>query len=375
MTEASSRLDGIRGPAEPTKHNARTIAALTSNPGCARRRVLDAAGVDKKALAEHLGAPAPFGDSPFALARGNVFESIVKANGAAELIRLLREMLDLSLPEVAYHALDNVAGRESLDTRHRRSVQLLREAARSAEDSGTLFAHPLLRLDVGGRAVYLEPDLIAFQIAGRFHIVEIKSFPVIDRRAEPEKVAAAAIQSAVYVMAMRDFVASLGHDPEIVSHDVVLVCPRDFSNTPTAALIDVRKQLTTLRRQLDRLENLDSILGVLPPGLTLELRPDSTGARTRPVGELDEALKHLEPRYAPECLSVCEMSLRCREESQGRTEALGRSVQEQLGGIEFASEVLSLAAGTRPPSIHEEEAARMLRAAHRLRSQCLGETA
>jgi hypothetical protein len=368
-------LDGIRGPVEPTKHNARTIAALTSNPGCTRRRVLDTAGIDKQALAQHLGAPAPFGASPFALARGNAFEVLVKANGCAELVRMLREQLGLPLPEVAYDDLNSVAGHESLETRHRRSAQLLSRAARSAEDAGTLFDHPLLRMDIGGRAVYLEPDLIAFRIGHRFHVVEIKSFPMIDRSADPGKVAAAAIQSAVYVMALRDFVRRLGLDTDVVSHDVVLVCPKDFSNVPTAALIDVRRQLTILQRQLSRLEDLGPLLESLPPDFTLDLRPDDSGRPTRSAGEVSDALKHLEARYAPDCLSTCEMSYLCRAEATGRTEALGRTVQEQLGGIELVSEVLALAVGTRMPSVHEAESARMLRAAERLRTDCLGETA
>ena len=31
-----------------------------------------------------------------------------------------------------------------------------------------MFDHPLLRLEVGGRHAFLEPDLIAFQLHGRF---------------------------------------------------------------------------------------------------------------------------------------------------------------------------------------------------------------
>ena len=60
-------------------HNARTIAALTSNPGCARRAVMDAAGVDKERPARHVGFPAKFGQSRFAITRGNAFEAQVKA--------------------------------------------------------------------------------------------------------------------------------------------------------------------------------------------------------------------------------------------------------------------------------------------------------
>ena len=45
-----ARLDRLRGPVAPRRHNARTIAALTGNPGCTRRAVLDGAGVDKMIL-------------------------------------------------------------------------------------------------------------------------------------------------------------------------------------------------------------------------------------------------------------------------------------------------------------------------------------
>ena len=82
------RLDRIRGAIAPRNHNARTIAALTGNPGCARRAVLDAAGVDKQRLAAHVGFPASFGQSPFAITRGNAFEAQVKANGVVEWLKV-----------------------------------------------------------------------------------------------------------------------------------------------------------------------------------------------------------------------------------------------------------------------------------------------
>ena len=81
-----SALDRLRGPGPGKRHNARTIAALTANPGCSRRAVLDAAGVDKPKLAQHIGFPASFGQSRFALARGNGFEAMLKADGCALLL-------------------------------------------------------------------------------------------------------------------------------------------------------------------------------------------------------------------------------------------------------------------------------------------------
>jgi hypothetical protein len=80
---ADARLDRLRGRALPVNHNARTIAALAANPGCPRRALMDAAGVDKQKIAAHIGYPAPFGQSRFAITRGNAFEAQVKGNGAA----------------------------------------------------------------------------------------------------------------------------------------------------------------------------------------------------------------------------------------------------------------------------------------------------
>ena len=71
---------------------------------------MDAAGIDKQRLAAYIGYPAPFGQSRFALGRGNAFEAQVKANGCAELLRLLREHLGLPIPEVSYDNLDDVGG-------------------------------------------------------------------------------------------------------------------------------------------------------------------------------------------------------------------------------------------------------------------------
>lgn len=371
VSTTERRLDRIRGAVEARAHNARTIAALTSNPGCARRAVMDAAGVDKARLASHLGVPAPYGQSQFAITRGNAFEAQVKADGCAELLRLLRERLHLPIPEVAYDDLDEVGGNASRELRHARSRALLGRAATGAEDAGTLFDHPLLRLAVGGRWVYLEPDLIAFQLAGTFRVVEIKSFAVVDGQADGDSVAAAAVQSAVYVLALRRLMRDLGHDPGVVSHDVVLVCPENFANRPVAVLLDVRKQLTVLERQLSRLARIDTILDGLPAGLTVDLVADEAGAPTRSASEVAEALRQVDARYAPECLATCELCYFCRDEAQGTTSALGRTVREELGGVELVDTALGLAAGTLAPSDEQVEAAAVLRAAARLRIECL----
>jgi hypothetical protein len=375
VNDLEARLHRIRGAVQPRSHNARTIAALTSNPGCARRAIMDAAGVDKQRVAARTGFPAPFGQSQFAIGRGNAFEAQVKANGCAELLRLLRDHLELPIPEVSYDNLDEVGGHTGLEIRHTMTRALLARSARSGGDAGTLFDHPMLRIQVGGRPVYLEPDLIAFRLRDYFYVVEIKSFSVIDGQADGDKVGAAVIQSAVYVLALRELLAELGIGPEAVADEVVLVCPENFSNRPTAALLDVRKQLTVLRRQLSRLARIDSLVDLLPSELTFDLHLDRSGVPHRPPRELAEAVRIVPAKYAPECLASCEMCFFCRDEARGTTATLGREVRDELGAVDLVGTALGLADGTLTPAGDQAEAAALLRAAARLRRECLGGTA
>jgi hypothetical protein len=329
----------------PRRHNARTIAALTSNPGCKRRAVIDAAGIDKSALAKAVEFPAAYGQSQFAITRGNAFETRMKADGCAELLRLLRETLDIELPgDVTYTDLDDVG--DDQDLRHAHARTHLTSATGPA-----LYDHPLLKLSVAGKDVFLEPDLVAFQHHGRYHVVEIKSFPVIDRQADPAKVAAAATQAAVYVLALRTLLG----DPDAVSHDIVLVCPADFGSRPVAVTVDVRRQLSVLEHQLGRMVRVDRILADLPSDLTFRLDLN------RPARQLGEAVGAVEPCYSPSCLSSCELAFFCRNEGRKRTASLGTNVRDDLGGVETVDEVLALAEGN-----EDTEVATMIRAVARV---------
>lgn len=361
MTTLTAKLDQLRGAAPTTRHNARTIAALTANPGCARRALLDAAAVDKAAIAQALGYPPQFGQSQFAITRGNAFEAMVKANGCAELLALLREKLDLSLPEVAYHDLATVGDNAGNAVRYQRTRQLLADAIRSG--TGTLFDHPMLRLDIAGVPAYLEPDVVALQIEGQFHVVEIKSFPVVDGRADPVQVASAAQQSAVYVLALRELMTAIGESPDLVAHTAILVCTKDFSNRPTAEKVDLRKQLAVISRQLSRLTAITALADTLPPDASFE-----------PGERLNSTISAIPARYAPECMSTCDLAFACRAEARtgGSVDVLGRGVCDDVGGIDQMDTVLGLADGTLTPGPEHADIAERLRIAHRLRLEIAG---
>ncbi|MYW01963.1 hypothetical protein GT354_27540, partial [Streptomyces sp. SID3343] len=372
----ATTLEQLRGDLPTRNHNARTVAALAANPGCARRGVLDAAGIEKTVLADRLGFPARYGQSPFAIVRGNAFEKRVKADGGRELRRLLAETLgadidDGPLVDVDGGAADETpeassgepnarparAGREE---RVARTREALARAARGEPDACAILDHPLLPLDVAGQRAYLEPDAMACRVAGRLYVVEIKSFAIIDGSADPGKLASAARQAAVYVLALRRLARELGLDEDVVATDIVLVCAQDFSNRPIAAVLDVRRELATTRRRLERLSGVGDLLAQLPDGLTF----DAEG-----VGS---AIAGVPAAYVPDCLSACELALFCRAEARtcapgpgtdvggGTVGTLGTSVRGALGGIEDIGTALALADGTRAPEPGQEDVARLL---------------
>ncbi|MFD6821951.1 hypothetical protein ACFWC5_16490 [Streptomyces sp. NPDC060085] len=368
------RLDALRGSAKRRPYNARSLAALENNPRCTLRALLDASGSDKTAIAEHAGYPSPFGQSAFAFARGNAFEAMVKDNGCAELLRVLRETLKLTLPEVAYRDLNDVGGDGSNKTRRDRTAEVLLQAAQGTGD-GTLFDHPMLYLEVGGQEAFLEPDLVAFRIDGRFYIVEIKSFPIIDGQADPTQVRSATTQACAYVIALRALLEEAGISPEAVSDTIVLVAPKDFTNRPTAAFVDARKQVSALTRQLARIERISDLVDLLPEGLTFDLDIDKGSKRPRrPAEELAEALEQVPATYRPDCLNHCEMAFYCRARARAEAslDVLGPAVREQLGGIDTVTMTLGLARGQLTPTADQSDMAAALRHAARLRAELTG---
>ncbi|WLW54760.1 hypothetical protein [Streptomyces sp. YU58] len=360
-TALRHRLAELRGPDVPAKAlDARALAALAANPGCERRAILDGAGVNKTTLASALGAPSAFGQSQFALTRGNAFEARVKSDGGAELLRLVHEKLDPGAePPSGVQVPDLTAiGPEG---RTARTALALREA--TAAGAWALLDHPMLALDVAGSPAFLEPDAVVVHPDGGWTVVEIKSFPMLDGSADPAKVGAAARQAAVYVLALEEVAARLDPAPR-VRHHVLLVCPKDFSNLPAASAVDIRKQRAVTARQLTRLTRLEDIADALPEGTCFS--PDL------PVEDLTAAVESVPATYAPECLSACELAFHCRDRSRtaGAVTSLGRSVRAELGGLTTVEDVLAAARGEAGDP--DDPAVAALRRAAELRAEALG---
>jgi hypothetical protein len=365
MTEID--WDAVRGPFPVRRMSARSTAALLDNPGCVRRNVLDTANIDTTRLAAALGGEPQFGQSPFALGRGNRFETRVKENDYSELAEVLRSVgfeLPAGLGSVQITA---PPGPSAMAMRAERTREVLRAIAQGDLGAPNVIDHGVTQLRVGSSTVYLEQDAVAFRQGDLLRICEVKSFPIVDGSADPEKVGAAARQSAVYVASIQDTLDSMGLDPSLVSTVIVLICPRNYSTRPTAEEVDVARELRALRRQLRRRQGIESHIAALDLSA---ITRTATGPEEVHAASL---MNVLPKRYVPECLSRCDLARVCRAEAQaaGEPELLGADAANLLAGVGSLSEAVELAHRSETAGDQGEVAA-LLRLAQQARLRASG---
>jgi hypothetical protein len=370
VDQVRAKLEQLAKGARRSSTNARTLAAMADNPACDARRVLDAAGIDKTSLARTVGKAPPAEQSPFAIVRGNRFEEDVKADEYKVIVDLLREN-DFPVGEVRYRNLraeypikpgmarparDAVLARRAEETR-----KIVVEMAREAPGAMQLVDGGALQWNYGGVTARLEADGIAWRLGGRIHVIEIKSFPIVDGQADPDKVGSAARQAAVYVAALRDLLEEEGFAPDLVSARILLVCPKNTSLFPTARVVDVERQVRALRRMLANRESIDEILDRLEDSANLGM----TGLHEKAAcAKLDQVLDATGTNYVPGCLGSCSLAYHCRERARttGDPACLGQTVRASLGAVQTLSRVLELADGAAPQDGEEDVASMLVQA-------------
>lgn len=358
---AEGALDKIRGSLPRARANARSVAALTQNPGCTRRRVIDSAGVAAHQLAEKLGHPTPRGQSPFAIEGGNRFEDRLKRRSGYELlVEALAPYVDLPTPPNLIVEDVNRVGRLKdaqawMDARVNRTDDVLTRIARGDDDAPHVVDHPVLRFDLAGVAVNLEPDALAFRVGDMLELVEIKSYPIIDGQADPAKLSATAGQASVYHMALRATLERLGFDPDILEWSVILVAPRNFGRTPVAHRIPLRKKSMALSRVLNAVPRTPDVLSGLPEDLTFDVDPGEELGDDAARALLAAAVSTVPAFYLPECAQNCDMAKFCRQEvwESDDPARLGRQARDNLAGVHSLADALNLARSA-PGTVDED---------------------
>lgn len=369
MTPGPSPLDRFRGDFPRQSLNARRVAGALEVPGCSRRAVLDAAAVNLDRLGSLVTGKRRDRQSPFAITRGNQFEERVTANGMAEILTLARRHLGLEIPEARQRDLSvsqlretypGVTGSRMNELRTVLTRQSIEEMLVDPTGAYNLVRHAMTRLEFGGETVYLEQDVLAFAVAGRIHVIEIKSYPRIDGRADPTKASSTVRQSAVYVLSLQDLVVEIGASTDVVDTTSMIVLPENLSFRPTAVTLDIDMYVRRLRRQLAEVPRAEVILESIAPGAMLPAYPGdeaSQAERDAATSTAREALACLPPRFTDGCTS-CPLFHHCRAEAEMHrsTARLGSAVAGACGGITDIAVALELAEGRRAPATAAEAA-------------------
>ena len=150
------------------------------------------------------------------------------------------------------------------------------------------------------------------------------------------------------------------------------MCPKNFSITPTAVLVDVGREVRALRRQLRRRLAITSLAERIDSDAQqngfnfdhlvadIEAAPPGTTVEQQAVRQLVDQLPF---NYLPECLAACDLARHCRSCSvtADQPSRLGGDVASLLGAVGTVATALDLINGA-PPSPDQTELAELLRA-------------
>lgn len=361
--EAVARL---RGGFPETALTARRIAMSTESPGCVRRKSLDAAGVDTTKLASLINGRADR-QSPFVITRQAAFERQVigENDGMSRVLALAREHLGIPAHLVGVVDLSEASlrGENVKVTAEMRVIKTRHEIKRLLEENEEeveLIRSPLLKLTVGSRTAWLEPDVVALASAGRIHILEIRSFPLIDGNADLDLASRTVMEAAVHVMTMRQLAVELGFGPDRISSQALIVLPDNLSLAPTAKVVDTSRALTRLARALEAESAiLDEVAGIelIDPLPALPAKDASFSEQKEAASKARAAISRLPFRFRDGC-NACPMFRVCRvdAEAQGLAVRLGTNVAQAVGSIETVGRAWDLITGLTAP-VTEGEAA------------------
>lgn len=342
-------------PSAATKGNTRgRFEQWAQNPVCQANTVSAVHNVRMSDVAKAEGYEPTFGQSPFALARGEVFERNLLWDGGKRLIdELVRHGV---LPEGAKGLADFRLGMNggkvpSMED----SIDLTRNLIGGIAD-GTypeppaIVASATIRIPRGVMLpeAILIIDAMAIRMDGerpRFIVGEVKTYPDRGGHTSSASLATARAQAGLYVHALEVLAAELGIGAEVeVSTLGFLVLSKPGSNFPSVrANEDLRYQAERARRGFELLE------------LAAQGLPPFPKVGGDPMGAVMQA----EIAYSEACLAFCDRAQKCFEDSLAADDpaVLGDDVRRFLGDIPL-SRAVALLGGAGPATDAEADLVR-----------------
>jgi hypothetical protein len=329
------------------------------NPTCEANALSAVHNIRLDKAAEAAGLDPSFGQSPFALARGTVFEArlfyddALRLRGALERKRVLPEasagFLDLRLK------MNRGTRVTTVDEAVAETNEWLRRIAADASVAETIVAAPMIKIP---RGVILPEALLIIDVAAvtvshgraRVTVGEIKVFPDRGGHTDPQQLASARAQAGIYRHALDLTLTSLGLSADIeIAADGFLVFTWPGSNAPSIrAGENLTYQAIRAQRGFNRLEEVAQAI----------VREDDFAADNP---ELIERVLHAPTDYSEACLSFCDLAPRCHARAVEADDSviLGGEVKRLLGDMTL-TRAIELLGGAAPSDDREADVQRQL---------------
>lgn len=329
------------------------------NPTCSANTLSAVHNVRLDAAARAVGLTPSFGQSPFAIARGNRFEAGLFYDEAARLRSALERKR--CLPDGSSGFLDlrlrmnGGANIKSVDEALQETEAWLKGLASGGPSLASIIAAPMIRIPKG---VILPEALLIIDVVTvrgdgngvRMQVGEIKVFPDRGGHTDPHQLATARAQAGVYQHALVLAVDSLGlADAVDVSPDGLLIFTWPGSNSPAIRPNeDLTYQAIRAKRGFERLEEVAASL----------VRDDDWSA-DNPT--LVQRVLDADTEYSEACLSFCDLAPRCHERAVLADDPiiLGADVKRVLGDTTL-TRALELLDGAEPAGDREADLQRSL---------------
>jgi hypothetical protein len=369
-----TQIDNLVGKAPTRTPTVRALAAFSGHTTCPTATLAFAAGVDLDQLPTGTAYEMPFGASPFHFSRGETFEALVKRDRYGLLLALLRDQLGFAVVDAKVVDLrsaypKNTAG---LRLRAHETKRLLADIARQDPDAVNLIDGAVLSTKIGGRDAYFEADSLSARFGGQLYVGEIKSFPVVDERADPEKVGSALDQASMYAHLTCETVTAVGGDESIVAREALLITPKNVGLTPTMSVVSIAKRMARVRKLLAAAPNIEQLMTKLPVGAGFADACEEGGDESSRLEAIHTVLDTVGNHYTPDCLKDCGLARVCRERAfqAGAPTLVGAKAIRTLPGVSSLSRAEELASGA-PPAASERAAAEQLARAERIYDRAL----
>lgn len=326
MTE----LDETR---EEARRNTRgRFEQWAKNPTCHANTLSAVHNVRLDVVARAAGLQPSFGQSPFAITRGNRFEAGLFFDDAAKLRQALERRG--CLPDQSTGFLDlrlrmNGGTRvTTVDQALELTSAWIRRLATGPTGAESIVAGPMIRIPKGvilpEALLIIDAATVTADVSGRAKVTvgEVKVFPDRGGYTDAGQLASSRAQAGIYRHALDLALDAMGiADDVAIAKDGFLVFTWPGSNSPSVrANEDLTYQAIRAARGFERLE-----------AVAFELVRDEDFSADNPV--LVDRVLQSETDYREACLSFCDLAPRCHQRAIERDDPilLGDGIKRILG--------------------------------------------